>query len=208
MSRKGRKEACSLLSMVTLQGNFWQFCLFSVALRPTFSACGPEVKPSHTCVWPGITAPLGLLTGPSLLHVLCLVLSAESSALQGSARGHHLPRAARSTEGHHLFRKLRVSWTQLSVVQLGVKRRAETAPEKSRSTEQNPWRPWGPPAACSQLVLLGYLGLLEPRLNWNHWIGSGTKQTDKPKMWQVTEGRQKEKKCRNWKRVAVWHCFV
>ena len=108
----------------------------------------------------------------------CAVLVAPSRK-PSSARERERPSSPSTcTRLHHLFGKLRVLWTQLSVVQLGMKTKAETAPEKSSSTEQNPQRPWGPPAACSQLVLLGYLGLLESRLNWNHWIGSGTKQAD------------------------------
>lgn len=123
-----------------------------------------------------------------------LLLSAETVFCTGAREAARCRKASPA-------QKLRVLRTQLSAVQLGMEMKAETAPEKSRSTGQNPRRPWGPPVTCSQLVLLGYLGFLEARLNWNHWIGSGRKQTDNLRCdsWQEA-GR---KKCRSWKRVAV-----
>lgn len=107
----------------------------------------------------------------SLLHMRYLLLSAETVFCTGAREAARCRKASPA-------QKLRVLRTQLSAVQLGMEMKAETAPEKSRSTGQNPRRPWGPPVTCSQLVLLGYLGFLEARLNWNHWIGSGRKQTD------------------------------
>lgn len=194
MSRKGRKQACPLLPSVALQGNFWQFSPLSLALRCTFSACGPKVKRSQHRDVAGVTGPPDFLASASRCCVWCTCCSQLKQRSAQELRRPH------GTERHHLFRKR----TQLSVVQLG-ERRAETALEKSGSTEQDPRRPWGPPVTCSQLVLLGYLGFLELRLNWNHWIGSGRKQTANLRCdsWQEA-GR---KKCSSWERVAVWCCW-